>query len=185
MGCSNSHPENQSAIDQEVVIVPFLTAQPRVVSTEEYQTSSYFPFDSYNPNIESPENKPTCQGDMIDHSTTAAVAEPDMELFKKQRFNECFSHIEVSTFQNAPIMSVQSHINMPNPEYQQSDSFNVQDYYQLIDQVMTKVIPPLVTMKVSTDMELTLWIIKVYDQLLLSHIRYLINSLHTNKDIDL
>ena len=156
MGCSNSHPENQSAIDQEIIIVP-LTAQPRVVSPEEYQTTSYFPFDSYNPSIEPPNtNKQASQVDMIDHSTTATVAEPDMELFKKQKFNECFSHIEVSTFQNAPIMSVQSHINMPNPEYQQGDSFNVQDYYQLIDQVMTKVIPPLVNMKVSTDLELTI-----------------------------
>ena len=155
MGCNFSHPENQSAISQDMVIVPFLNAQPRVIPPEEYQTSSYFPFDSYSPNLDPLPQTPSIEVDMIEHSTAATLAEPDMELYKKQRFNECFSHIEVSTFRNAPIMSVQSHINLPSPENQQSDSFNVADYYQLIDQVMNKVIPPLVSMKVSTNLELT------------------------------
>ena len=155
MGCSNSSAQNQAAVEQEMVIVPFLNSQPRVVQQEEYQASSYFPFDSYQ-NFDSPKRKTSCECDMIDHSTAAATAEPDMELFKKQKFNECFSHIEVSTFQNVPIMSVQSHINMPSLENQQSDSFNVNDYYELIDQVMGKIIPPLTSMTVKTNQELTM-----------------------------
>jgi hypothetical protein len=156
MGCKISSPQNQAAIEQEMVIVPFLNSQPRSIPHEDYHANSYFPFESFSQNLESRKRRVSCDRDMIDYSSATATAEPDSELYKKQKFNECFSHIEVSTFQNVPIMSVQSLINVPSIENQQSDSFNVHDYYELIDQVVSKIVPPLISMKVNTDYQFTM-----------------------------
>jgi hypothetical protein len=156
MGCSGSSPQNQAAIEQEMVIVPFLNSQPRAISQEDYQSNSYFPFESFAQNFESQKRRTSYDHDMIDYSTTTTTAEPDLELSKKQKFNECFSHIEVSTFQNVPIMSIQSLINIPSLENQQNDSLSVNDYYELIDQVIGKIVPPLTSMSVQTDLNLTI-----------------------------
>lgn len=155
MGCNLSNPDNQSAVEQEMVIIPLLT-KPRQQPQEDFDNGTYFPFDSYNNSISNKERKETVENDMIEHATTNISTAPDLEIYKKQKFNECFSHIEVSTFQNVPIMSVQSHINMPSVEYQQTDGHEVDDYYQLIDQIVESIIPPLTAMTVTTSHELTI-----------------------------
>ncbi|EAY23219.1 hypothetical protein TVAG_185250 [Trichomonas vaginalis G3] len=156
MGCNLSNPENKQAAEQEMVIVPFLSTQPRIISSEEYHQTSYFPFEVEEKKEEQPKKKQTYEEGMINHSTQANVSEPTKELYKKQKFNEYFSHIEVSTFQNVPIMSIQSQLNVPSMEYQQGDSLNINDYHQLIDQVIQAVIPPLLSMNLTTKRELTL-----------------------------
>lgn len=156
MGCSLSNPENKQAAEQDMVIVPFLSTQPRVISQEEYHQTSYFPFEAEIKKEETPKKKQTYEGGMIDHATTTNVSEPTKELYKKQKFNEYFSHIEVSTFQNVPIMSIQSQLNVPSVEYQSSDALNINDYHQLLDQVMQAIIPPLTSMSVSNLRQLTI-----------------------------
>jgi len=148
MGCFSSHPENKSAIDQGVFDIPLLN-KPRVQTADDFASSSYFPMDSYTQGSNPIKRKPSYEGGIIEHNNFSVFTEPDNEYLKKQKFNECFSRIEVSTFQNVPIMSVQSHIMVPSMEHQQTNATDIQDYYRFMDQVIKTIIVPLNEMSIN------------------------------------
>ena len=160
MGCFSSHPENKSAIDQDIYDIPLLN-KSRTETPEDFASASYFTIDSYTSNNNkinlinnTNKKKLIYEGDIIEHSTFSLVVESNNELLKKQKFNEIFSHIEVSTFTNIPIMSVQSHIMVPSVELQNPNIHDIEDYFIFMDRVLNTIITPLTNLKILDERNL-------------------------------
>lgn len=102
--------------------------------------------------------KPSYEGNIIEHSTLSVVATPEVEESRKQTFKECFSHIDVNTFQNVPFMSVQSHLSAPQYDSLQQSQFQThkfEEYSQFLDRVINSILVPLQEMKVQDETNLT------------------------------
>lgn len=142
MGCCNSGPEQVSAIGPSFIDIPLLKpAQPTQTTT----TTNYY-------TIDTPKRKPSYEGGIIEHSTFSVADAPETEPQMKQNFNECFSHIEVNTFQNMPIMSIQSHLSLPQFDaVQQNSSHSFDEYMRYYNQVVTPILTPLKNMKIQDE----------------------------------
>lgn len=155
MGCCFSKTEALSNIDPTFIDIPLLN-KPKQTTTSEPQSFTYFTIDNYT-NDQPPKNRrPSYEGDIIEHSTLSVLAAPDIEVSRQQRFNECFSHIEANTFQNIPIMSVQSHLSVPQLDAQQMTPHDYEDYSRFIDQVISTLCTPLANMEIISDRKLVI-----------------------------
>ena len=150
MGCLSSHPENASAIEGTIIDIPLLN-KPRVNHTELNDSGRCFSLSQYTTDHSSASRRrPSYEGTIIEHSTFSVVNAPEIEQSRQQKFNECFSQIEANTFQNIPIMSVQSHLSVPNID-SQIMSHDFEDYNRFMNQVIDTLLVPLTNMQVSND----------------------------------
>lgn len=143
------------SLDPTFVDIPLLNRPRRGSVVSDAANSRYFTMQHYTTGEMEISRRPSYDGAIIEHSTASIVTAPDIENSRQQKFNECFSHIEANTFQSIPIMSVQSHLSIPNPGHSSligSDMFD--DYARFMDQVVTTVLVPLDEMKVTNKTEL-------------------------------
>lgn len=151
MGCLFSFCNKQQAgiNSSSYIEIPLLqTAKtPDTANPTQYYTS-----------MEPPQKKPTYEGNIIEHSKFQVKTNRVEEESRKQTFKECFSHIDVNTFQNVPFMSVQSHLSVPQfDSYQQSlQSHKFEEYSQFLDRIVPSILGPLHNMKVQDETDLTL-----------------------------
>ena len=156
MGCCSSKQEARSILQEDFIDIPLLNKpkQQRKTTTDN-SNNSYFSIEQYptNPTIR---RRSSYDGGIIEQTQLSLSVAPDIELSRQQKFTECFSQIDVSTFQNLPIMSVQSHLSIPNVGDQAYSSFDFDDYSRFLDQVLNKIITPLEEMNVTTDKNITI-----------------------------
>ena len=146
MGCCISRPNQKQTVDPSFIDIPLLKPQQ---STGDFGAISYY-------TMEEPKRKSSYEGDIIEHTALSIIAAPDIEQARKQTFNECFSHIEVNTFQNIPLMSVQSHLSLPQIDaLAQQSQHPFEDYTRFLDQVLSTIVKPLENMKVQSNVNLT------------------------------
>ena len=148
MGCCGSKSDNDAIADTNFVDIPLIN-KPRqsAVLGNDSGNSRYFSIERYtNPTMT---RRPSYDGSLIEHSSFS-VAAPEIELSRQQKFSECFSQIEANTFQNIPIMSVQSHLSVPNIESQMM-SHNFEDYNRFMTQVVDTLLLPLSNMKITQE----------------------------------
>lgn len=150
MGCCRSHPENASAIDGTIIDIPLLN-KPRVSHSDLNDSGRCFSLSHYTTDHSSvSRRRPSYEGIIIEHNTRSVVNAPEMEQSRQQKFNECFSQIEANTFQNIPIMSVQSHLSVPNID-SQIMNHDFEDYNRFMNQVVDTLLVPLMNMKITSE----------------------------------
>ncbi|KAK8894431.1 hypothetical protein M9Y10_022865 [Tritrichomonas musculus] len=148
MGCCSSGVEKQKGINESYIEIPLLQTSR---TTENTNKTPYYTMDDIP-------RKPSYEGNIIEHSTLSVVATPEVEESRKQTFKECFSHIDVNTFQNVPFMSVQSHLSAPQYDSLQQSQFQThkfEEYSQFLDRVINSILVPLQEMKVQDETNLT------------------------------
>lgn len=152
MGCLFSCLKQEPGINNSSYIeIPLLQTvrAPEDTNPTQYYTS-----------MEPPQKKPSYEGNIIEHSALSVITEPpEVEKSRKQTFKECFSHIDVNTFQNVPFMSVQSHLSVPQfdaLQQSQLQSHKFEEYSQFLDRIMSSILVPLQNMNVKYDTDLTL-----------------------------
>lgn len=150
MGCIFSCCQKQTGINSSSYIeIPLLQT---VRTPENNNPTQYY-------TMEVPQKKPSYEGNIIEHSTLSVITAPEDEETRKQTFKECFSHIDVNTFQNVPFMSVQSHLSVPqfdSLQQSQLQSHKFEEYSQFLDRILSSILVPLHDMKVHDDTDLTL-----------------------------
>ncbi|KAH0794100.1 hypothetical protein GPJ56_001978 [Histomonas meleagridis] len=154
MGCCNSKQEVYS-VQEDFIDIPLLNKPKQRSVPADNSNSNYFSIEQYT-NSTPYRRRSSYDGGIIEQTQLSLSAAPDIELSRQQKFTECFSHIDVSTFQNIPIMSAQSHLSVPNVGDQVYSSFDFDDYSRFLDQVLNKIATPLVEMKVVTDKNISI-----------------------------
>lgn len=157
MGCCSSRELGTDlySLDPTFVDIPLLNRPRRGSVASEASGSRYFSMEHYTNSATEVPRRPSYEAAMVEHSTLSVSAAPELETSRQRKFNECFSHIEANTFQSIPIMSVQSHLSIPNPgnsALMVTNAFD--DYSRFMDQVITTVLDPLDNMKVTKERDL-------------------------------
>ena len=153
MGCCSSKQEVYS-VQEDFIDIPLLNKPKQRNTTTDNSNNNYFSIEQYTNSTY--RRRSSYDGGIIEQAQLSLSVAPDNELSRQQKFTECFSHIDVSTFQNIPIMSAQSHLSIPNVGDQAYSSFDFDDYSRFLDQVLNKIVTPLVEMKVITDKEIAI-----------------------------
>ena len=156
MGCCESRDETMSSLDTSFIDIPLLNKPKVRRQLNENNNNNYFSIDNYTTSQIVPQRRPSYKGGIFDQTQLSVAEAPEIELSRQQKFNECFSHIEVNTFQNIPIASVQSHLSIPRVENQIYSTHEFDDYARFMEQVLNTLTVPLTQMNVEYQNDITI-----------------------------
>ncbi|OHT15754.1 hypothetical protein TRFO_42313 [Tritrichomonas foetus] len=161
MGCGHSNSENRQALHQQFIDIELLNKPRTLTESNGYSTNFNTNNNFNNSSRESSASASKAsqfspfQTQLIEHTTLSVLAAPELESSRQQKFTECFSHIDASTFQNLPIMSM-SHVGAQSLDMNVLPSQQLEDYFRFLDQVITTVVKPLDQMKIEDRTPLSL-----------------------------
>ena len=112
MGCCYSSKQEDIKLQEDFIDIPLLNKPKQSGPTTDNSNNNYFSIEHYTNSKY--HKRSSYDGGIIEQTQLSLSVAPDIELSRQQKFNECFSHIDVSTFQTIPIMSTQSHFSVPN-----------------------------------------------------------------------
>ena len=156
MGCCESRDETMSSLDTSFIDIPLLNKPKVRRQLNENNNNNYFSIDNYTTSQIVPQRRPSYEGGIFDQTQLSVAEAPEIELSRQQKFNECFSHIEVNTFQNIPIASVQSHLSIPRVENQIYSTHEFDDYARFMEQVLNTLTVLLTQMNVEYQNDITI-----------------------------
>jgi hypothetical protein len=147
MGCDASNPENRQAADQGQFIDIDLLIRPKPRTEPSEPIPEYRAIDALSADLprSSSSPSPAPPKEMIDHCASQSLTSAAVEHTRHERFAECFSLIDATTFQTIPRLS------MPWVQPGQPDgeiSHEIDGYCRFIDGLLGPLLTPLADLRV-------------------------------------